>query len=128
MTKIVIADDETAVLSSTGAILKVFGFEVATVAIARDILPVLLTERPDLLLQDARMPGLDLVEHLKAIRGEETLADLPVLVFTANVDAEEVWKNVGADGVVEKPFNPRELKALIEKHLAAKGRSPTAEE
>ncbi|MGH7821002.1 MAG: response regulator [Candidatus Binatia bacterium] len=120
MTKIVIADDELAVLSSTSAILQVFGFEVVTVSNARDILFTLRAAEPDLLLQDVRMPGLDLVEHLKAIRADERLGRLIVLVFTANVDAEEVWRNVGADGVIEKPFNPRELKALIERHVAAR--------
>ena len=119
MIKVMIADDETAVLSSTKAVLEVFGFEVVTVSNAGEILARLRAERPAVLLQDVRMPGLDLRTHLRAIRTDPEIGSLPVLVFTANVDAEEVWRSVGADGVVEKPFDPRALRDTL--HQIARG-------
>lgn len=124
MIKVLIADDEPGVVSSTRAVLQVFGYEVATVSDAADILEALRTERPDILLQDVRMPGLDIVAHLKAIRSDPPLARLPVIMFTANVDAEEIWQRVGADGVVGKPFDPYELKDLIARYVASRKADP----
>jgi two-component system chemotaxis response regulator CheY len=116
MIKVTIADDEAAVLSSTAAILRVFGFTVVTVADSKAILTTLRSEPPDVLLQDVRMPGLDLVAHLKAIRADPCLESLPVVLFTANVDAEDLWHDAGATDVIEKPFDPYRLKELIEKY------------
>lgn len=120
--KVLIADDEPGVLSSTRAVLQVFGYDVSTVSDAGEILAALRLEQPDILLQDLRMPGLDIAAHLKAIRSEKSFEHLPILMFTANVDAEEIWKRIGADGVIGKPFDPYELNEVIARHVASRQR------
>lgn len=117
MTKIVIADDEDAVLSSTRALLEVLGYAAIPVSRGEEILPVLRRERPEALLQDVRMPGVDLAELVRTLRADPDLAGIAILVFTADVDAEDIWKSVGADGFVEKPFDPPELGRILREVL-----------
>jgi CheY-like chemotaxis protein len=122
--KVLIADDEPGVLSSTSAVLKLFGYAVSTVSDAREIIGILRVERPDVLLQDVRMPGLDLAAHLKAIRSDAEVGRLPIILFTANLDADDVGQRLGADGVIGKPFDPNQLRDLIARLVGARGSGP----
>lgn len=75
MAKVLIVDDELSILRSTAALLDSFGHEVATCAQAADILQAIARERPDVLLQDVRMPGLDVHRLVAAIRDSTTRAE-----------------------------------------------------
>jgi signal transduction histidine kinase len=74
---------------------------------------------PDLLLTDVMMPGLDGFGLLAAIRGDETLRDLPVVVLSARAGEEARIEGLGAgaDDYLVKPFTARELLARIESNL-----------
>lgn len=114
MTKVMIADDDLSVLSSTAFLLeRIFGYEVVAVSHASEIFEAIHREHPDILLQDVRMPGLDIASHLQALRTDGHTASLPVLIFTGAND-EGMAQAVGADATVGKPFDPEKLKELIE--------------
>ncbi len=113
MTKILVVDDEVSILRSTQLLLMDMGFEVVTCAEQSHVLDTLRKERPDLLLQDVRMPGLDLDRLVRAIRQDTLLSRLPILLFSASMDLDEIQERVGASGILEKPFKPTEIVQAI---------------
>jgi len=71
--------------------------------------------RPDLILLDVRMPGMDGPETLKALRADETTAAIPVIFMSAAADrhAAPQYQKLGAMGVIPKPFDPTLLPATL---------------
>jgi PAS domain S-box-containing protein len=76
--------------------------------------------RPDLLLSDVMMPGLDGFALLRAVRSDPELADLPVILLSARAgeEARVEGLDAGADDYVTKPFTARELTARVSANLA----------
>lgn len=72
-------------------------------------------ERPDFILLDMMMPGMDGAATLRALRAGDGTASIPVVFLTAKVMASDVQrlKDLGAKGVVLKPFNPMTLASEI---------------
>lgn len=122
MTKILVVDDELSILRSTQLLLMDMGFQVVTCADQAQVLDTLRKERPDLLLQDVRMPGLDLDKLVGSIRSDPVLKGLPILLFSASMDLDEIQQRVGASGVLEKPFKPTEIVEAIQVAMAASPR------
>lgn len=119
-TRVLIADDEPAIVRSTRSILEAYGYEIETCDEAGQILARIEAWRPDLVLQDVRMPGLDLERLVMALRADARWKRLPVVLFTASMEAEEVGARVGAAAVIDKPFKPNDLVRVIETALAAR--------
>lgn len=118
MPKVLLADDEPAILESTRLLLAEMGYDVVCASAASEILPTLRRELPDLLLQDVRMPGLDVLALVATMRREAALASIPVLLFSASMEIDEIAARVGAARHVEKPFKPHELASAIEGALS----------
>jgi CheY-like chemotaxis protein len=74
--------------------------------------------RPDLLVLDLMLPRLSGLEVLAAIRADDELRSLPVMVVTAWSHAASSALDAGADRVVGKPFEPDELSEAVEELLA----------
>ena len=72
-------------------------------------------EKPDLILLDVMMPGMDGLATLSALRGLSQTADTPVIFMTAKVQASEIqhYMRLGATDVIAKPFDPMTLSAQI---------------
>src|SRR5262245_11455272 len=124
-TKILIVDDEPAIINMLAYNLKRANYEVL---IARDGEEALLQakrEQPDLLILDLMLPRLDGLEVCRALRRER---DVPIIMLTAR-DAEVdrvVGLEMGADDYVVKPFSVRELLARI-KNVLRRATSQPAE-
>ena len=122
--RIVVADDEAHIRDVVRGYLEAEGFEVLLAVDGNEALRVARECRPDLVVLDVTMPGLDGVEVLRQLRTE---SDVYVIMLTAR--AEEVDKlvglAVGADDYVTKPFSPRELVARV-KTVLRRGRSTNA--
>lgn len=90
-------------------------WRVATAADGRSALAAVRHLRPDLLLTDVMMPGLDGHGLLRELRADPELKDLPVIMLSARAGEEEVLAGTagGADDYVVKPFSARELVAKI---------------
>lgn len=110
---ILLVDDEPAILESTRLLLEEMGYTVTCLSDAGLIVETLRRLRPRLLLQDVRMPGLDLQALVKEIRADEDIAKTPILLFSASMDLDELAERVGAPRSLEKPFRPAELDAAI---------------
>ena len=83
-------------------------------------LPMLQAGGIDVLITDWNMPGMPGLELLKAVRGDEKLAKLPVLMLTAEAKREQIVEaaQAGVSGYVIKPFTAETLKEKLDKILA----------
>ena len=112
--RILVVDDEPSILQSTAMLLQELGFEASTLSDATRILDTLRAGRPDVLLQDVRMPGLDLGALFAAVRADPAIARTRILLFSASMDLDEVADGLGAHDKLEKPFRPAELARAIQ--------------
>lgn len=113
LTKILVVDDEPSILHSTGLLLADLGFETITEKDPAKVVARLRAEKPDVLLQDVRMPGLDLDRLMSEIRADSEIRHIPVLLFSASMDVGDVQTRVGAVGFLEKPFKPSEVTRAV---------------
>ena len=113
--KVLIVDDEENILELLEYNLKKEGYDVLRADTGEAAISMLSRQRPDIVLLDQMLPGIDGLGVLKAIRSTDALADMPVIMVTAR--AEEVDKiiglELGADDYVSKPFAVRELCARV---------------
>jgi two-component system KDP operon response regulator KdpE len=109
---ILIVDDEPAIVRLTRAKLQADGHAVITAGRGEEALGLVERDRPDLVLLDLMMPGIDGYETLRRIRQS---SQVPVIMLTARAgDADKLRGfETGADDYITKPFNPDELAARV---------------
>ncbi|MFT3890722.1 MAG: response regulator transcription factor [Anaerolineales bacterium] len=116
MTKILVIDDEPSITNLVSAYLKPEGYEVFTAADGNAGLKAARAFKPDLIVLDLMLPGIDGIELLTRLRRE---SDVYVIMLTARTDETDkvIGLSVGADDYVTKPFSPRELTARVKAAL-----------
>ena len=114
--RILVVDDDTALAEMIGIVLRTEGFEPVFCADGARAVDEWRTQRPDLVLLDLMLPGMDGIEICTRIRAE---SGVPIIMLTAKSDTTDVVKGLesGADDYVVKPFNPKELVARIRTRL-----------
>lgn len=114
--RVLIVDDDSSLAEMLSIVLRNEGLEVSHVADGSEALGAFRTVRPDLVLLDVMLPGLDGMEVCRRIRGE---SDVPIVMLTARTDTLDVVVGLesGADDYVVKPFKPQELIARIRARL-----------
>lgn len=121
--RILYVEDETDIRVIAEIALEVVGgFSVVSCASGQEALDAAERARPDLLLLDVMMPGMDGMSTLEALRAHPTTARTPVIFMTAKVQAAEVahYKAAGALDVISKPFDPMGLPTRIRQIWAAR--------
>lgn len=116
MAKILVIDDEPSIIKLVTAYLKPEGYEVFTAQDGNAGLKAARAFKPDVILLDLMLPGLDGLEVLSRLRRE---SEVYVILLTAKTEETDrvVGLSVGADDYVTKPFSPRELVARIKAAL-----------
>lgn len=113
--KVLIIDDEEHIVDLIKYNLEANGFQTIVAFNGVDGLKLSKSEKPDLILLDLMLPGIDGLEVLKRIRSDEKLKNTPVIMLTAK--SEEIDKilglELGADDYITKPFSVRELTARV---------------
>lgn len=124
ISKVLLVDDDVFIRRVSQITLStVGGWDVVVAASGAQALQMIDSEKPDLVLLDVMMPGMDGPTTLERIR-EKHGAALPVIFMTAKVQQHEVemYLKSKADGVITKPFDPMVLPAEIEAIVAARFR------
>jgi CheY-like chemotaxis protein len=119
--RVLLVDDEEDIRKVGKLSLEAVGhFETTLATSAREGIEAAKSDRPDLILMDMMMPGMDGLAALAEIRATPELDGVPVLFMTAKVQRSEVALYVkrGAAGVIAKPFDPMTLPDEIRKILA----------
>ena len=114
--KILVVDDEPAILNLIGAYLKSEGYDYNTAEDGISGLKAFRAFKPDLVILDIMLPTMDGIEILRQIRNESEAYVIMVTARSEEVD-KLVGLSVGADDYLTKPFSPRELMARIKAAL-----------
>ncbi len=117
--RVLVVDDEAAILRIVGTSLRLMGYDVITTGSGKDALKLSETENPDIMLLDIFMPGMDGLEVLGKLRKN---SKLPVIMFSAHSSSREEALKLGANDFVAKPFTPdqmgKRISAVLEKNAA----------
>ena len=103
MKKVLVVDDEPAVRAVVRDVLFEEGYAVLEASDGRIMLELLAHERPDLVLMDVMMPGLDGREAYRMLRSRDDLSDIPVVMMSAGVQPCRLDPSIAA--FLAKPFN-----------------------
>jgi two-component system response regulator MtrA len=124
--KILVVDDDTALAEMIGIVLRTEGFEPSFCADGAIAIDSYHATKPDLILLDLMLPGMDGIEVCSRIRAE---SGVPIIMLTAKSDTADVVKGLecGADDYMVKPFNPKELVARIRTRLRPAASAPAAD-
>jgi len=112
MKTILVVDDEPKIATLARDYLEHAGFAVLVAGEGRAALTLARSRRPDLVVLDLGLPGLDGLDVARALRRD---SDVPILMLTARTDEADriAGLELGADDYVTKPFSPRELVARV---------------
>jgi two-component system, OmpR family, alkaline phosphatase synthesis response regulator PhoP len=112
---ILVVDDDKDILRLVSSYLQQAGFVVMVALDGETALHTVRRERPDLLLLDLMLPGIDGWDITSTIRADASVAAIPIIMLTAKVDDNEkvLGLELGADDYITKPFNPREMLARV---------------
>jgi DNA-binding response OmpR family regulator len=118
--RIVIADDDADIRELVVFKLRHGGHDVIPVADGAAAVEACASQRPDLVILDVMMPGMSGLDAARALREDESLAGLPIIMLTARAQESDIEQGfeAGADDYVVKPFSPRELASRVEAVLA----------
>ncbi|MCU1472074.1 MtrAB system response regulator MtrA [Amnibacterium sp.] len=114
--RILVVDDDTALAEMIGIVLRTEGFDPVFCADGAKAVGAFRAAKPDLVLLDLMLPGVDGIQVCREIRAE---SGVPVIMLTAKSDTTDVVVGLesGADDYVVKPFDPKELVARIRTRL-----------
>ncbi|MGY2047981.1 response regulator [Methylobacterium sp. JK268] len=117
--RILLADDNADMRSYLVRLLTGRGWVVEAVADGEAVLAAARRQRPDLVLSDVMMPGLNGLELAAALRRDPDFTDVPIILLSARAaeDARVEGLGTGVDDYLVKPFSARELLARVNTHL-----------
>ena len=115
--RILVVDDDSAVLNTLGIVLRDFGYEVSLIDDGTKVVNEISKNPPGLLLLDLIMQLMDGDEILKEIKSNQAMKDIPVIIISASNTIEEVALKHGVNGYLKKPFDLEELYNLVSSNI-----------
>ena len=121
MKHVLIADDEANIVVSLEFLMKREGHRVSVARDGDAALAAIRELRPDLVLLDVMMPGMSGFEVCQAVRADEALASVKILMLSAKGRDTDIAKGsaMGADAYMTKPFSTKELAEKVRELLSA---------
>lgn len=112
MRTILVVDDEPKIVQVARDYLERAGFRVLAAGDGSAVLPMVRNAKPDLIVLDLALPGMDGLDVTRALRKESAV---PIIMLTARADETDrlVGLELGADDYIVKPFSPKELVARV---------------
>lgn len=122
MKKILIADDEHKIIMTLEYAFKKAGYEVFIARDGSEVLELLKTEIPDMILLDIMMPNVDGYTTLSEIKKDKNLSGIKVILLSAKSGEADIKKGLelGADDYITKPYSIKKLTERVEELLADK--------
>jgi two-component system, OmpR family, alkaline phosphatase synthesis response regulator PhoP len=124
VTKVLIIDDEAPIRLLCRVNLEAEGMEVVEAPDGPTGLEVVESERPDAILLDVMMPGLDGWSVAERLLEKEDTREIPIVFLTARADLRDRARGMDLGGLdyITKPFNPVDLASLVEEVVSAVAR------
>jgi len=124
---ILVVDDEQRIIDLAKMYLEQDGYRVMSATDGVNALWTILEDKPNLVVLDLMLPGMDGLEVCRRVRAE---SDVPIIMLTARSDDIDkiVGLELGADDYLTKPFNPRELVARVKAILRRTDRSDSRDD
>ena len=122
--QVLVAEDDADIADLVAHHLDRAGYIASIVHSGAEVLPSARERRPDLIVLDLMLPGLNGLDICRVVRAESSLADVPIIMLTAKTEESDriVGLELGADDYVTKPFSPKELVARVGAVLRRAGR------
>ena len=124
MNTILIVEDNEKNMKLARDVLQAKGYTTLEATTGEDGVRVAIEKKPDLVLMDIQLPGIDGIEALRQVRADPACAAIPIVAFTASVmqsDRSQI-QAAGFDGFLSKPINLKEFLETI-KRLLESGRA-----
>ena len=120
MSLILIVEDNEKNMKLVRDVLQAKGYATAEAGSAEDGLKLAREKKPDLILMDIQLPGMNGIDALKHLRTEDATRGIPVIAVSASVMQQDknLVTDAGFDAFVEKPINLKEFLAAVQKALA----------
>lgn len=119
MKRILVVDDDKDILNILKLILQMNGFEVMVTPNGEEALAKSLSYSPQLVLLDVFLSGSDGRDICNVLKEHPLTKDIPVVIFSAHSNLQDVLKVCNADDFISKPFDINELVDKINQHLVA---------
>ncbi len=117
MSKILVVDDDTDILSVMEILLTMKGFDVEVTAKGENTLPKIESFKPDLILLDVLISGHDGRTICRNLKSNEDTRHIPVIMFSAHPGAASTISDYGADDFISKPFDVTNLLEKVNQQL-----------
>ena len=119
MKRILVVEDNDKNMYLVGYILRNNGYEVIEAWSGEEGVELATKEKPDLIIMDIQLPGIDGLEATRRIRESEADGEIPIVGLTsyAMTGDREMALDAGCTGYIEKPINPETFMVEIEKYL-----------
>src|SRR3954468_20029895 len=119
---ILVVEDDSAIRATLIDILELNGYTVLTAANGPDGLVLAQRKRPDVILTDISMPGLNGFEFIAALHADERTRPIPVIIVSASVEPERMRQgmDLGAEDYIVKPFTEDQILSSIRARLEKK--------
>jgi len=109
--RVLVVDDDQDLLKMMKMRLEVEGYDFMSASDGLEMLNLLKKKRPDVILLDVMLPGMDGYTALREVRGEDQFRDIPVIILSAKEKKKvgDLFKLEGVSFFVEKPFETQDL-------------------
>ena len=117
--RILVVEDQEDNLQILRDLLTSAGFEVIEAKDGEEGVRAAVAERPDLILMDIQLPGIDGYEATRRIKADPALSSIPIIAVTSYALSgdEDKCREAGCDSYISKPYSPRQLLAKVREFL-----------
>jgi CheY-like chemotaxis protein len=115
--KILIYDDDEEILLLCKIILEKYNYTVQTLPSCDDVITDVQKLKPDIILMDLWIPQVGGEKAVKILKENADTKQIPIYLFSANSDIEEICHRTQADGFIAKPFDLKTFVGIIQNHI-----------